>query len=1761
MRKLIISWCCLLTTPILWADEVYDTLHPHVIPEELPRPVTPGNVDVVTGAYVESHTDIVIPGTNPLIFTRNYNNRNKSADDYDKGWDHNHLLKGYPIYNSTSSYLPWTKIYIKDDSGNTIKYDRNGGRIFFDDDSYGISNNSSGTLGARTNCRHNYAYMNSPGFILIKGSGRKLKFQQYSERHGNYLIKEQILPNGNKILYDLRNNGNREYLISKITTVSPTGKHLGWLQFEYFRNKHKTYPLIKFVTSSLGHHVQFNKPTGQCLAKGGPPSLDSTYGTSEPNCCYRKSRQGIIRVDYPDKRYLINQYEKMPAKDIENGMKFPLSKGYCYEEDRIQLQKAPVGSDETPIIIGKYSYKTISNKRKTRVDSGITTYTDALDNKILYHYRLGRLTRQEYYTPDNELESAKVFYWKGDTFVGYAIENSLGQALKAVAYTYDKYYNVTKETTYGNLSGQGPEAFGVDKECRPTKSVESYSKNYTYSKNGLNLILEEVEDNGNFVKYSYKDKTDLLTSKFIGKNSKVFLRYYYEYDDDATLIKTIVDDGTTKKITAIKPKAENPGITLPEVVEERDSNNKLLKKTVNIYDKKARIIRQDIYDSKGAKRYSLHTEYNDKGRPTMTSDAIGHQTHMKYDSNNNLIEKAGPRGKVFYSYDFSNRLICEKEVHPKENLSKLYRYDYCHNKTAEIDIYGNETRYEYDHRQRLIKTIMPTTKDEHSHQINYTITKKYDTLGNVCQVTDPNGDSTQTIYNSRSQPIKIIYPNGTKESFTYNLDGTLKQKTMVNGSTISFEYDYQRRVTEEAKKFLDAELTRTSYTYNGFGITSETDPMGYTSYYYYDAAGRVSSVVKGESRTDYGYDSLGRQHQVKEWYGYGKQDYRIKISDYDFLNRIVEQKTVDGRGNILAREQYTYDSAGNKTAVKTFTARGTAIKKFYYNKRHELIKIIDGENNPTIINYDHQQQLKKTTINPNGIKQIEFHNALGKVIKVVKQNPIGQTISLTESCYDGAGHKVSSKDTVYKGTKPIKQQLTAWQYGPGGRVEKVWENYGRKIPKIKEYIYDNYGRQSIILFPNGTYCKYDYDALGRLITQKGRGAEYAYQYDRNNNLIEVVEAHSGEKITRTHNALGLIAKEIQANGAIVTYGYDRLGRKKKVKFQEQKEINYSYDALHLKAVNYGKFCHTYDSYDYSGHLLQAHGIGKIGSINYQYDKVGRLCSIGSEEIVEYDSVGNVVHRVAGDEDIIYEYDNLNQLVKEPNHTYQYDSLNNRHHKDGKNYTVGDFNEILDDGDAHYQYDLNGNLTFKNCDHQITCYTYDSLNRLVKIVNADTEVCYTYDAFNRRTSKEVRCLKSNKSPAKTFFIYDGQNEVGAFDQKGKIFQFRALGLGKGAEIGATVAIEIDGKVYAPKHDFCGNIIALLDPANKVVESYSLSAFGEETLSFSPINPWRYASKRIDEESSLIFFGRRYYSPTLGRWITNDPKDFADGINLYAYVHNNPLVLFDLYGELSIREGLKKIWHNTVTYQEEKKGNYAREMEKRFHDPNYKPEKSVPQPLPDTTNDVSFNYEIGQGEVNDNVRVLFINGVLNETQGARKSAEMISALHGGVTVHGTFHSTGYRDFGRLAYHKFHLATVTTFNMIDNINNARAQMSENGKVIIYAHSHGGLITDRALEMLPKTTRDACEVYTFGSATMISKNRAGSAQNYVCEMDPIPFASDPIDSRKGKSRPDSNIEYLPGTGSKKTLDDHAFNSPAYQSKLVDLGRDFTKHYGEIIR
>jgi RHS repeat-associated protein len=106
-----------------------------------------------------------------------------------------------------------------------------------------------------------------------------------------------------------------------------------------------------------------------------------------------------------------------------------------------------------------------------------------------------------------------------------------------------------------------------------------------------------------------------------------------------------------------------------------------------------------------------------------------------------------------------------------------------------------------------------------------------------------------------------------------------------------------------------------------------------------------------------------------------------------------------------------------------------------------------------------------------------------------------------------------------------------------------------------------------------------------------------------------------------------------------------------------------------------------------------------------------------------------------------------------------------------------------------------------------------------------------------------------------------------------------------------------------YDGNGNIIALSGASDgSETARYEYGPFGEPiraTGLMATENPFRFSTKFTDHETDLLYYGYRFYNPSMGRWPSRDPIGELGGLNLYAFVGNSPVVYFDVDGRLSER----------------------------------------------------------------------------------------------------------------------------------------------------------------------------------------------------------------------------------------------------------------------
>ncbi len=258
----------------------------------------------------------------------------------------------------------------------------------------------------------------------------------------------------------------------------------------------------------------------------------------------------------------------------------------------------------------------------------------------------------------------------------------------------------------------------------------------------------------------------------------------------------------------------------------------------------------------------------------------------------------------------------------------------------------------------------------------------------------------------------------------------------------------------------------------------------------------------------------------------------------------------------------------------------------------------------------------------------------------------------------------------------------------------------------------------------------------------------------------------------------------------------------------------------------------------------------------------------------------------------------------------------------------------------YDYDAAGNRTHVNNSGVAETYTVDAFNRVTNVrndsTNADSAVSYVdgqgrtqgaitglrgwtygYDAQGRLTSATTstggatfaydplgRVALRTLSGTVTRCYYAGRQlieERNASDQRTATWLY-----GVGGELVEAFA---NGD-YFFHHDARGFVTHLTDGSNgstkgNVIEQYLYDAFGAPLVLDAAGNQrpgngslvgnrFRWRDSLYFSAYGLYHLDRRFYSPSLGRFLQPDPIGQTGGLNLYAYCGNDPVNLSDPSG---------------------------------------------------------------------------------------------------------------------------------------------------------------------------------------------------------------------------------------------------------------------------
>jgi RHS repeat-associated protein len=419
---------------------------------------------------------------------------------------------------------------------------------------------------------------------------------------------------------------------------------------------------------------------------------------------------------------------------------------------------------------------------------------------------------------------------------------------------------------------------------------------------------------------------------------------------------------------------------------------------------------------------------------------------------------------------------------------------------------------------------------------------------------------------------------------------------------------------------------------------------------------------------------------------------------------------------------------------------------------------------------------------------------------------------------------------------------------------------------------------------------------------------------------------------RSYDSLGRSAGyELHAPSSTlsaVSYTYDDLGRFSSVSSSVQSAssaVQYSYlegsDLIGGYTTDSG-LAVSYafeDNRNAKTTVLNEFGTNLVSQFDYTYDPLMRrtqrtdVSYQGSEVTTNgfsYNARSELTNAVMSADAYGYDYDSIgNRLTASTpltSSTYVANDLNQYTQTISTNLTTSTVSTNA------LSYDLDGNLLSDG----ITTYSWNGENRLVQASNATTVVAFKYDYQGRRFEKTVNATNTAR------FVYDGWamiHEESSSETNSYVYGLDLSGSKQGAgTIGGLLSVTVAGGddpgTFFPAYDANGNVTDYVSTNGTVVAHYEYDAFGKITDSSSPMADdfaFRFSTKYFDVETGLSYYGYRYYSPELGRWLSRDPSEEYGGANLYVFCFNSPIMLIDTDGRAPQLIGVDEDGNGTYT----------------------------------------------------------------------------------------------------------------------------------------------------------------------------------------------------------------------------------------------------------
>ncbi len=877
--------------------------------------------------------------------------------------------------------------------------------------------------------------------------------------------------------------------------------------------------------------------------------------------------------------------------------------------------------------------------------------------------------------------------------------------------------------------------------------------------------------------------------------------------------------------------------------------------------------------------------YDESGRQVERQTISGALYRTDYDALGRKTASFGPSGRTL--------AIGKTEF----VLLETNRYDEVGRLVWRRDADGLETTFDYDAMGRLVARNYPDGTSE---------TRTYNVWGDVLTETDRAGAVISHTYDALGRRIRTTDPRGGVTSFAYDAADRLVAVTNALGGVTAYAYDAEGHVTAVA--YPDG--TSETRAYDPEGNLVELVRGGVTNTFAYDLMGnRTTVAVNGAVVETAAYDGLGRPLSATDrdglavtntWDSWGQLDAVTHADGLAETYRYGDRGLTNATDRLGLATTYERDTLGRLVAETD--AEGRTVRYAYpSNGASRVTALRDANGNETTWEHDIYGRPTRKTYADNSAEQWQM-DAIGRVT-----NRVAPSGDATTYAYDPAGNPVaigyadgSTVAAAYDAMNRRTQLVSAI-----GAIDWTYDAMGRPLSEGNPWTtnrvavaYDPFGRIASVSYAGRTVA-YSRDPLGRIVGVAAPEGDYAFTWHANGLRRAFVAHPNGVTESRTYDArarlVNLSFATPSSNLLAISYAYDAGDRRTNETWSTARDIAYRYDNAHqlveaaspLRAADNARY-----AYDPAGNPVARTEMGLAFTNTYNaLNQILTRSPVGNALVlsgfVNYPTgaVALASPPLAATRypDNSFEITNVPVAIGTNTLSVVYD---------GPDYftpprPATNTTEVVL-ADTAFAHDANGNLT---ADASFF-YQYDKADRLTNVVSRTTGArvfSATYDPIGRR--REV--VRADGTIDRYIYLPNSFLVLAVLDENNAVKEFYTHGPDLGGDLdtaggicGFLACTEASGTTRYLHPDAMGNIILSTDASGALLSTYHYTPFGRPIVQTSSYRPrFLFSSKEFDPETSLSYYGFRYYSPSLARWLTRDPIGEVPDSNLYCFINHN------------------------------------------------------------------------------------------------------------------------------------------------------------------------------------------------------------------------------------------------------------------------------------